>query len=104
MNYYDMIMISESDHAEPFAALGDGVHELLDQHFLGAVVGQVQLIEAGVGAGKAFLLELAVDVEALHAVHASQVLESFHRHAGAACDELDEGCPQFHVECLQDFE
>lgn len=100
----DVIMISESDHAEPLAAFGDGVHELLDEHFLGAVVGQVQLIEAGVCAGQALLLELAMDVEALHAVHAAEVLEALHRHARAACDKLDEGCSQFHVEGLQHFE
>lgn len=97
-------MISESDHAESLAAFGDGIHELLDQHFLRAVVGQVQLIEAGVGARQALLLELAVDVETLHAVHAAEVLEAFNRHAGTACDELDEGCPQLHVEGLQNLE
>lgn len=96
-------MISESDHAEPFTAFCNGIHQFLYQHFLGAVIGQVQLIEAGVSAWEAVLLELAVDVEALHSAHASQIFESLNRDTRTACYELDEGRPQLHVECLQHF-
>ena len=96
--------MNRSNHSEPFLPLRDGVHQLLDQYLLGAVVGEVELVEAGVRAGESLLLEFPVDVEPLHSVHAPQVLEALHRHPRAACDELDEGCSEFHVEALEDFE
>lgn len=96
--------MNKSNHSEPFLPLRDGVHQLLDQYLLGAVIGQVELVEAGVGAGESLLLEFPVDVESLHPVHAPQVLEALDRHPRAACDELDEGGSELHVEALEDFE
>ncbi len=89
---------------EALLALGDGEDEFLDEYVLGLVVGEVELVEAGVGSGEPVLLELLVDVELLHAVHAPEVLEALHRHPRAARHELQEGGPEFHVEALEHLE
>ena len=39
-----------------------------------------------------------MDIEFLDAVHASEVFKAFYWDSRAACDELKEGCPEFHIE------
>jgi hypothetical protein len=64
------------------------------QEFLGRVLGQVQLIVAGVALRKphqvVFRDALALDREVLHSTHALQILEALQWDLRAARDELQE--------------
>ena len=47
------------------------------------------------------LLELLMDIQLLHSVHASQIFEAVDGHAGTAGHKLQESGPELHVEALK---
>lgn len=88
---------------ETLLALGDRQHQFLNQDVLALVVGEVQLVEAGVSPGQSLLLELPVDVESLHPIDPSQLFEPLHRYFRTTGHKLQESRPQFHIELFQDL-
>ena len=66
---------------EALLSLGDGQHQFLHEDLLALVVGEVELVEAGVGSWQPVFLELSVDVELLGPVHAPQLLEALNRYS-----------------------
>lgn len=85
---------------ESFLAFSNRQHQLFDQDLFGLVVWQVQLIETSMCTREPFLLELAMDVEFLHSIHTSQVLEPFDRDSRTPSHELQESSSEFHVKGL----
>lgn len=93
-----------SYHAETLLALSYGQHQLIDEDLLSSVIGQVQLVEAGMRTWKTFLLKLTMNIKFLHSIHPPQILEPLYRHSRTSSHELYESRPQLHIETLQHLE